>query len=381
LRIAACDWKDGFAVTAMIVDAVGVRLAPNAADVREQVGAGRFFWLDIFGGDEPARSRHLSQLGLESADIAWALRFGQAGRMNIGRQKLRAVTWMADDGGNLIEVHLFCSQQCIVTLWSGNAAALDDIRQQFAERVGGLEKSVYHAAGILLQLLLGTLDHAIHSLDLGLDNLRMRLDKDSSSTDFASLARRLQKLQSVVASFNRYSSAVRSAIVGVEAVPGMDANGAAELNDYAEQVEDVEEQLYERRRWMSDMMHDYATAIAQRQGEQINRLTLVSLIFLPVTALTGFFGMNFDWMIKALAGANAFFALGVLLPALSVIMSIAWFRHRGLIQFKLWPPAPIKPPPAIDDAGWSAREPLDAPKVTAYPAFGTTGMPPENSSS
>jgi hypothetical protein len=88
-----------------------------------------------------------------------------------------------------------------------------------------------------------------------------------------------------MASFNRYSSAVRSAIVGIEAVPGMDACGASELNEYAEQVEDVEQQIYERRRWLSDIMHDNATAIAQRQGEQINRLTLVSLIFLPVTAL------------------------------------------------------------------------------------------------
>jgi hypothetical protein len=72
----------------------------------------------------------------------------------------------------------------------------------------------------------------------------MRLDRDSRSADFAELSRRLQKLQSVVAGFNRYGSAVRLAIVGVEAIPGMDARGAAELNDYAEQVEDVEEQIY-----------------------------------------------------------------------------------------------------------------------------------------
>ena len=61
--------------------------------------------------------------------------------------------------------------------------------------------------------------------------------------------------------------------------PAWTISAAAELNEYAEQVEDVEEQIYERRRWLSDIMHDNATAIAQRQGEQINRLTLVSLIF------------------------------------------------------------------------------------------------------
>ncbi len=296
--------------------------------------------------------------------------------MNIGRQRLRGVTWMADSDGNLIEVHLFCSPRCILTVWSGDATALDDIRQQFAERAGGLGASFYHAAGILLQLLLGTLDHAIRELDLGLEDLRVRLDKSSSSDDFALLARRLQRLQSVVAGFNRYSSAVRSAIVGIEAVPGMDARGAAELNDYAEQVEDVEEQLYERRRWMSDMMHDYATAIAQRQGEQINRLTLVSLIFLPVTALTGFFGMNFDWMIKSLSSRNAFLLLGVLLPAVSVALSIAWFKHRGLIQFRLWPfgtGARSRTTAETSDRPWPARPASSTPDYSALGAPGPAG--------
>src|SRR5580693_8714583 len=35
--------------------------------------------------------------------------------------------------------------------------------------------------------------------------------------------------------------------------------------------------------------HDYASTLAQRQGEQIDRLTIVSIIFLPVTFPTGFF--------------------------------------------------------------------------------------------
>jgi len=326
-------------VTAIIIDSVGVRFAPTASDVGERAAAGKFFWLDVFAGDEIARNVILGQLRLEACDIAWTQRFSQTGRMLIGRNKLRAVTWMAEPTGALIEVHLLCTPQCILTVWAGNVTALDEVRQQFAERVAGVEENPFHAAGILLQLLLSTLDHAIRDLDAGLDDLRMRLDKDSSSADFALLTRRLQKLQSVMASFNRYSSGVRASMVGIETVPGVDARAADELNEYAEQVEDLEEQLYERRRWMSDMMHDYATAIAQRQGEQINRLTLVSLIFLPVTALTGFFGMNFNWMIDSIGGAPAFFLLGVLLPILCVALTVGWLGHRGIIQFSWWPGA------------------------------------------
>jgi Mg2+ and Co2+ transporter CorA len=347
-------------VVAKIVHMAGVEPATTAEHVRAQISNGKFFWLDVFGGDEVVRSGLLNGLALDEAESAWALRFGQAGRMQIGRGKLRAVTWMATPSGQLIEVHVLCTQQFILSIWQGDGSELDDIRQQFGERAGVLEKSIYQGAAILLELLLSTLDHAIRDLDQGLDRLRIQIDSDSGSVDFTAAARRLRKLQSVMANFNRYTSAVRAAIVGIEAVPGMDAHGAAELDEYSEQVEDVEEQLHERRRWMSDILHDYSMAIAQRQGEQINRLTLVSLIFLPMTALTGFFGMNFNWMIEHLASERAFLVLGLLLPALSCILSVIYFRHRGLIEFKLRPPPKPLPPADLDETGWPARVRSDA---------------------
>jgi Mg2+ and Co2+ transporter CorA len=358
-------------VAAMVVDTFGVRSTASAAELRDQMSRGAFFWLDIFGGDDPLRTEFLRALGLEGPDITWALRFGQAGRMYIGRDKLRAVTWIAGSTGNVSEVHVFCNRQCVITAWHGDAATLDDIRQQFGERAGGLGHSHYAAAGILLQLLIGTLDHAVQNLDAALDDLRARLDKSGPVDDFAAVARRLHKLQSIMATFNRYSSAVRSAVVGIEAVPGMDDDGAAELNEYSEQVEDIEQQIHERRRWMSDIMHDNATAIAQRQGEQINRLTLVSLIFLPVTALSGFFGMNFNWMINHIDSGEAFLALGVVLPLLSVVLSIVWFRHRGLIQLNLRQRPTVRDSVLSSNFVWSALETTEPEKAAALPESST----------
>jgi Mg2+ and Co2+ transporter CorA len=332
----------------MVVDAGGVRRAADADELRRQVETGRLFWLDVFGGDAPVCANLLRELGLDDADIAWALRFGQGGRIHIGRQKLRAVTWMAEPNGNLVEIHVFCSARALVTVWIGNVAALDEIRQQFAERVGGAETGYYHVAGILLQLLLGTLDHAFRGLDLEVDALRLRLDQDSSTAEFALVSRHAQKLQSVMASFNRYASAVRAAIVGIETLPGMDERGAAELNEYAEQIADVEQRLSDRRQWMSDLMHDYATAIAQRQGEQISRLTLVSMIFLPFTALTGFFGMNFNWMSSHIDSPQAFVALGVALPIASAVISVCFFHYWGLLRIRRRPHAAAIPRDAPD---------------------------------
>ncbi len=322
-------------MTAILVDAAGVWPVANPQDIRSRVGQGAFLWLDIVGVDRPACTAWLAELGLDVADVTWAMRFGQTGRMHIGGQRLKVATWIADPEGALIELHLLGCANGLATVWQGDPAILERIRRQFTERGPSSENNFYLAAGILLQLLLAMLDDALQQLDRRIDDLRLSLDRQSFSADFSSITRRLQGLQTFAASFSRYSSAVRSATVGVENVPGISDRGAQELNDYVEQVEDFEEQLYERRRWMSDITHDFATAIAQRQSEQIGRLTLVSLIFLPVTALTGFFGMNFDWMNRVIASRGAFFLLGVLVPALSVMLTIAWLWRKGLIRFGL----------------------------------------------
>lgn len=318
-------------MTATIVDSAGVQRIAGAADLRERITAGKFLWLDLVGGEESARLDFLNQLGLESEDIAWLQRFGQTGRMSIRQHKLRAVTWLAESTGALTEVHVLGSERWILTMWNGDAAALDLARQHFAEGGSELEKSPYLAAAILLQLLLATLDEAISAMDARLYHIEEQMAKDPDSLDSADLRKQLSRRQPTWARFERYSSSVRSAIVGVEALPGIDARGAAELNDYADQVEDVEHRFHERIQWASDAMHNYAAGLAQRQGQQISRLTVVALIFLPITFLTGFFGMNFSWMINVLGSAGAFVALGIVLPVMSAALTVLWLRRRRLL--------------------------------------------------
>jgi Mg2+ and Co2+ transporter CorA len=316
----------------VIAESVGIRPLATAAELPALIAPPEFFWLDVFAADDAGKRAMLTELGLDAADVAWALRFGQVLRMTISRLGVRAVTSLAEPAGKINEVHVLCGPRCVLTVWDGDPAALDEARHHFLERAAELQKNPFHATAIVLQLLLATLDQAITILDTRLHQARERLHRSPDASEFATLTRQMQHLQSRWANFDRYSSAVRSAIVGVEAVPGMDPRGAAELNDYAEQVEDTEHRLHDRSEWASGILQDYAAAVAHRQADQINRLTLVSLIFLPITFITGFFGMNFAWMTEAIGSATTFVLLGVILPGLSVSLTVGWLRHRGLIR-------------------------------------------------
>ena len=315
----------------LIADSVGIRPVAMAAELPHLIAPLDFFWLDLFAGDDAAKREALTHLRLDAADIAWALRFDQVLRMTIGRQGVRVVTSLAEPDGKIDEVHILCSRRYVLTIWNGDPTALDEARRHFLDRAAELQRNPFHAAAIILQLLLASLDQAITILDTRLHEAQERLHHSPDASEFATLTRQIQRLQSRWATFDRYSSAVRSAIVGVEAVPGMDPRGAAELNDYAEQVEDTEHRLHDRSEWASGILQDYAAAVAHRQADQINRLTLVSLIFLPITFITGFFGMNFGWLTEVIGSPTAFALLGVILPGLSVALTVGWLRRRSLV--------------------------------------------------
>jgi magnesium transporter len=62
----------------------------------------------------------------------------------------------------------------------------------------------------------------------------------------------------------------------------------------------------------------YLSSVSNRLGEQTRRLTVVATIFLPLTFLTGFFGMNFAVLVSAISTRQAF-AAGVAAMVASVV--------------------------------------------------------------
>jgi len=73
------------------------------------------------------------------------------------------------------------------------------------------------------------------------------------------------------------------------------------------------------------------TEINVRQNQTMKVLTLVATIFLPLTSITGFFGMNFFWMTEHIKSFLAFALLGVGSLIVSLAVLLIWFRRSGHI--------------------------------------------------
>jgi Mg2+ and Co2+ transporter CorA len=70
-----------------------------------------------------------------------------------------------------------------------------------------------------------------------------------------------------------------------------------------------------------------ATTVSEPTSVVIERLTLVSMIFLPLSLGTGFFGMNFGWMTHRIGTLPAFVTLGIGVPVLLAAATLVFIRR------------------------------------------------------
>ena len=80
-----------------------------------------------------------------------------------------------------------------------------------------------------------------------------------------------------------------------------------------------------------DMARESLQGMVDTYSNEVQeRLTIVATIFLPLTVLTGFFGMNFNWLISHVGPAWAFWGLGVGGLVISAVAIAFWLRRSGM---------------------------------------------------
>jgi magnesium transporter len=230
---------------------------------------------------------------------------------------------VADESIALAEVHFLIGDNYLVTVTTDPMPAIETLEKQLDRRPelcgNSPDMMFYRICDTLVDSVFPLLDHIGAQIDEVEDEVLENPDRQTLRTIFG-LKRDLLTLRRVTGpqrDLLQSLTSPRTRRIGDET--------QLFLRDVYDHTVRIAEEVDSFRDLVSGSLDAYLTSISNRLGEQTRRLTVVATIFLPLTFLTGFFGMNFAFLVGHIDTPLAFFiglaVMAVSVPSLVVVVT------------------------------------------------------------
>jgi magnesium transporter len=311
---------------------MNVLTAPDRDRIAELLERDEFFWLDLHS----PRAEDLKQLGdlLGLHPLAVEALGDEHERPRLDPYQGYVVLVFYGVGGEgrgpleLIEVHAVISGSYIVTVHQESCDQLDMLRDHFARGVEGGEAFVVYK---VLDSLADSFFPALAAVDDEIDELE---DAIVSHADEQQLQRIFQLKRELV-SLRQIATPQRDllarAIDQITDLPGFEEDKRDYFRDVYDHMIRVSDLIDSYRDLLTGALDVYLSTVSNRLNTVMERLTIIATIFLPLTFLTGFFGMNFGWMVRHISTFEAFMIYGVGGVFAFVAMFLVLFWRAGYL--------------------------------------------------
>ncbi|KUN07210.1 cation transporter [Streptomyces yokosukanensis] len=298
----------------------------------ERLAAERFVLVDV---ELPAQAPEpeppvAEQLGLDVEDLGWFGRRGEPARAQFLGDRAGFVVPVVH-GDAIAHIHVVVTDRFLVTVHRGQAGLAGDIVTALRhERPDDTVAVLF----LVLQEALATFRRAAVQALLQIEELEDDMFEDRRPEQvyrLAQLRRRSALLHHALRPYLQVTDEILTRRMMSPAFPEQRRAGAQGFQTAARMVLADTESLQDatRRAFAS-----YSSLVAGEQNGVINRLAIVSVIFLPLSFLTGFFGMNFTFLTDKLETRDEFWLLAVGLQAVVLVGSL-YVLHRTRIWRRL----------------------------------------------
>jgi magnesium transporter len=281
-----------------------------------------FFWLDLVApGDAD-----LDALGaiLEIPDLAIedTREFGQRPKIDDYGQRVLIVFYGAHEN-EVVEVHVHVSGTEVVTVRRAPCAHLWAARERAAAaKIRTEQELVYRVLDALAESLRTLADGHAAEVER-LEEIAFVRPKPADRRRMSELRSELFRLQQIV--IPQREMLTRGGDL-LEDLPGLERDAARHP------FRDVHDDLVVTANQIDYLRELLSEAVNVLINQMAGRLTLIATIFLPLTFATGFFGMNFGWMVEHIDSAESFLILGVGGMILPLMVAGVLLLRSGYLQ-------------------------------------------------
>jgi Mg2+ and Co2+ transporter CorA len=324
----------GSAVTPVrvwVAGPAGCATLASAAEAARLARGDRFAWIDLEEAGDAGTGQISDVLGLGGETLEMLRAADQRPRfLPLADATYAAVplaTPSASPAGRPAYVCLALTDRLLLTRHSAPSQALAEIRDQYSALPEDAKTDGPAVLFTVLDRLLRDKEPQLLSLGARLNEIQLMLRTSSPPEIHDEIVSILRTLTELVQGLTWYGSDLNDVAGTIEQLPGMRGDVTGLFRHHCERVSRMREAARDYRQQAKDAFDHYSSNAANRQGQLINVLTVVATLFLPLTFLTGFFGMDFGVLVKGLNSTWAFVVLGLLLPAAIVAITLLLYRR------------------------------------------------------
>jgi magnesium transporter len=269
----------------------------SMAGVKGALAAGRFVWIDIDASDPLEGRRIMTELGLcEEEAIELALREEPSTQYARHDRYLHLVVagYRHQEGAlDLERVSVILGEQFMFTIHRGPVQFLNAVRRDYRSDFVRFAKSPSF-------LMYEIWDHLIDNY-LGMQKLmgerveRLQAELHSGNVDDAVFPR-VSQMGADLLHFRKILLPARAVLTDLSTRRSLYVSEATQrfLANMVGTVDHVLADMMVDRDILTQSLDLYMSVVTHRTNQIMKRLTVVSVVFLPLTFLVGVYGMNFE---------------------------------------------------------------------------------------
>lgn len=321
--IRITSWNDDDAPQSIAVDAFTLETARDW----------RLVWIDLEGSDAEGHRAFLQdRLGLPRLAVDDALRQRHPPKyedLDNGWcfQLMRGFDADTPDSGvGTVQLAMFWQGNVVVTRHDKPSATVVDVHKAFDD---GSLCAPENAARLLYTIQRKIFDRylpillEIEARLEAIEDLLLERADDHLLAELMEFSSQLKRLRRVGTYHEKSIASLRS---HDQARHGMDMARLTDLFEQAERLNSLSTLLYEIT---SDLINGYLSVSSHRLNNVMRVLTVVTVLFVPLTFIAGVYGMNFQHMPELASRWGYYIVLGVMATMTTTLLVL--FRRKGWI--------------------------------------------------
>lgn len=226
------------------------------------------------------------------------------------------------------ELDIFLSQSYLVTHHKGPMRSITGVRDQCSK---GLQMAVPRGTGFLLHTILDQMfEHYFPNLDAIEDQIQL-LQVECFQAPTSETLEKVFALRRDVMTLRRICLPQREIMHRLSRgdYPGINDKVALYFRDTYDNLYRIVDAAMQYQDLVQSTMDAYLSSVNNRLNETMKRLTVISALLMPLTVLTGIYGMNFEFM-PELHWRYGYVAVLATMAIMSAVL-IYWFKKKQWI--------------------------------------------------